>query len=96
MEILPEGKNFRLAQKEELPEILAFLEKYLPESLKVKKKKKTVNGGLIVFKAKVSWYKQACPSLGGQKIRFLCLSYERKKILRGANQPPSQDSKCRH
>lgn len=41
MEILPEGKNFRLAQKEELPEILAFLEKYLPESLKFHQTVKT-------------------------------------------------------
>ncbi|KAL0269520.1 UNVERIFIED_CONTAM: hypothetical protein PYX00_007224 [Menopon gallinae] len=34
MELLSEGRNFRLAQKEELPKILNFLEKYLPESLK--------------------------------------------------------------
>jgi len=35
MEILPEGKNFRLAQQEELPEILALLEKHLPDAIKV-------------------------------------------------------------
>lgn len=35
MEVLPEGKNFRLVKEEELPEIIEVLEKYLPESLKV-------------------------------------------------------------
>nr|CAD7256402.1 unnamed protein product [Timema shepardi] len=34
MELVSEGKNFRLARKEELPEILEFLEKHLPDSLK--------------------------------------------------------------
>nr|CAD7452483.1 unnamed protein product [Timema tahoe] len=34
MELVSEGKNFRLARQEELPEILEFLEKHLPESLK--------------------------------------------------------------
>ncbi|GLV31757.1 uncharacterized protein CBL_07516 [Carabus blaptoides fortunei] len=34
MEVLPEGKNFRLVKEEELPEIIEVLEKYLPESLK--------------------------------------------------------------
>lgn len=36
MEVLPEGKNFRLAQEEELSEILDFLGNYLPESIKVR------------------------------------------------------------
>lgn len=35
MEIVLEGKNFRLLQEDELPAILDFLEKYLPDSLKV-------------------------------------------------------------
>nr|CAD7392519.1 unnamed protein product [Timema cristinae] len=35
MELVSEGKNFRLARKEELPEILEFLEKHLPDSLKL-------------------------------------------------------------
>lgn len=35
MEIIPEGKNFRLVQDNELPQILEVLEQYLPESLKV-------------------------------------------------------------
>lgn len=35
MEVLPEGKNFRLVHEEELPEILELLGKYLPDSLKV-------------------------------------------------------------
>ena len=36
MELVPEGRNFRLVREEELPQILNFLETYLPESLKVK------------------------------------------------------------
>lgn len=36
MEVLPEGKNFRLVNVEELPAICEVLEKYLPESLKVR------------------------------------------------------------
>lgn len=35
MEIIPEGKHFRLVHESELPEILVTLERYLPESLKV-------------------------------------------------------------
>lgn len=35
MEIIPEGKNFRLVQDHELPEIMAVLEQYMPEALKV-------------------------------------------------------------
>lgn len=35
MELVLEGKNFRLAQENELPEILDFLSEHLPESLKV-------------------------------------------------------------
>ncbi|XP_046658919.1 glycine N-acyltransferase-like protein 2 [Homalodisca vitripennis] len=34
MELLPEGKNFRLAQEDELPEILEFLSNFLPDALK--------------------------------------------------------------
>lgn len=36
MEIIPEGKNFRLVHDDELPSILDALEKYLPYSLKVR------------------------------------------------------------
>jgi hypothetical protein len=36
MELVPEGKNFRLAQEEELPELLDFLSEHLPDSLKVR------------------------------------------------------------
>lgn len=36
MEVLPEGKNFRLVKQDELPEILEFLSQYLPDSLKVR------------------------------------------------------------
>lgn len=35
MEIIPEGRHFRLVQESELPEILVYLERFLPESLKV-------------------------------------------------------------
>lgn len=35
MEIIPEGRHFRLVHESELPEILVTLERYLPESLKV-------------------------------------------------------------
>lgn len=35
MEIIPEGKNFRLVLEHELPEIMAVLEQYMPEALKV-------------------------------------------------------------
>lgn len=35
MEIIPEGKHFRLVKDSELPEILTYLERYLPEALKV-------------------------------------------------------------
>jgi hypothetical protein len=37
MEIIPEGRNFRLVNDDELPSILDVLEKHLPYSLKVKK-----------------------------------------------------------
>ena len=36
MEIIPEGKNFRLVHDDELPSILKVLEKHLPYSLKVR------------------------------------------------------------
>lgn len=36
MEIIPEGKNFRLVQDDELPSILKVLEKHLPYALKVR------------------------------------------------------------
>lgn len=36
MEIIPEGKNFRLVNDDELPRILETLEKYLPHSIKVR------------------------------------------------------------
>lgn len=35
MEIIPEGRHFRLLQDSELPDVLAYLEQYLPEALKV-------------------------------------------------------------
>lgn len=35
MELLPEGKNFRLVHEDEFPSILEFLEQFLPHSLKV-------------------------------------------------------------
>jgi len=38
MEIIPEGKHFRLVHESELPEILVTLERFLPESLKVRMK----------------------------------------------------------
>lgn len=37
MEIIPEGKIFRLVQDEELPSILKVLEKHLPYALKVRR-----------------------------------------------------------
>lgn len=40
MEIIPEGRNFRLVNDEELPNLLNVLEKHLPYSLKVIVKKK--------------------------------------------------------
>lgn len=36
MEIIPEGKIFRLVQDDELPSILEVLEKHLPYALKVR------------------------------------------------------------
>lgn len=36
MEIIPEGRHFRLVQDSELPQILEHLEQYLPEALKVR------------------------------------------------------------
>lgn len=36
MEVIQEGKNFRLVSVDELPEILNVLAKYLPSSLKVR------------------------------------------------------------
>ncbi|KAJ9596461.1 hypothetical protein L9F63_012500, partial [Diploptera punctata] len=41
MELVPEGKNFRLAQEDELPEILDFLSEHLPDSLKFHQTLKT-------------------------------------------------------
>ncbi|GLH09409.1 Uncharacterized protein GBIM_14486 [Gryllus bimaculatus] len=41
MEIVPEGKNFRLAQDDELPAILDFLSEYLPDALKFHQTLKT-------------------------------------------------------
>lgn len=35
MEIIPEGKNFRLLHDDELNDVLEELEKYIPEALKV-------------------------------------------------------------
>lgn len=35
MEIIPEGVNFRLVQDDELPAILEYLKRYLPEAIKV-------------------------------------------------------------
>lgn len=35
MEIVPEGKNFRLVTEEELPAVADILVQYMPESLKV-------------------------------------------------------------
>lgn len=35
MEIIPEGRNFRLLHDDELYDVLEVLEKYIPESLKV-------------------------------------------------------------
>lgn len=35
MEIIPEGKNFRLLQDNELPMLMELLEKHLPYALKV-------------------------------------------------------------
>lgn len=41
MEIVPEGKNFRLAQDDELPAILDFLSEHLPDALKFHQTLKT-------------------------------------------------------
>lgn len=35
MEIVPEGKNFRLVTEDELPAVADILVQYFPESLKV-------------------------------------------------------------
>lgn len=34
-EVLTEGKNFKLVNEDELPEIVEILEQYLPDSIKV-------------------------------------------------------------
>lgn len=39
MEIIPEGRRFRLVNDDELPSILKVLEKHLPYSLKVRLQK---------------------------------------------------------
>lgn len=36
-EVLSEGKNFKLVNEPELPEIIEFLEQYLPDSIKVRR-----------------------------------------------------------
>lgn len=36
MEIIPEGRHFRLVYESELPSILEVLKQYLPEALKVR------------------------------------------------------------
>ncbi|XP_044735282.1 glycine N-acyltransferase [Chrysoperla carnea] len=41
MELLPEGKNFRLVHEDEFPSILEFLEQFLPHSLKIHQTIKT-------------------------------------------------------
>lgn len=41
MELVPEGRNFRLVQEAELPEILEFLSKHLPAALKFHQALKT-------------------------------------------------------
>lgn len=45
MEIIPEGRHFRLLQDSELPDLLTYLEQYLPEALKVC----TNTSGLVHF-----------------------------------------------
>lgn len=59
MEIIPEGKNFRLVNDDELPRILETLEKYLPHSIKVRctdNKKKSCIIGHFKFHASLSPY----------------------------------------
>lgn len=34
-EVLSEGKNFRLLQESELPEVVEFMSQFLPHSIKV-------------------------------------------------------------
>lgn len=51
MEIIPEGKNFRLVQDNELPELLLVLEQYMPEAVKVRNLlKKTVQSLTVLEK----------------------------------------------
>jgi len=49
MEIIPEGKHFRLVHESELPEILVTLERFLPESLKVRMKNSNTTLVLFLF-----------------------------------------------
>lgn len=35
MEVVEKGRNFRLLEEDDLPQLLDFLTEYLPESLKV-------------------------------------------------------------
>lgn len=43
MEVLAEGNTFRLVEDSELENILQFLEKYLPESIKVRNIRNVIN-----------------------------------------------------
>lgn len=49
MEIVPEGKNFRLVTEDELPAIADILVQYMPESLKVRIRKVRNNNNLIYY-----------------------------------------------
>jgi len=60
MEIIPEGKHFRLVHESELPEILVTLERFLPESLKVRMK--NANTTLVFFFASLFPLKAVSPT----------------------------------
>ena len=49
MEIVPEGKNFRLVTEDELPAVADHLVQYMPESLKVNISYKIPNGKSAKF-----------------------------------------------
>lgn len=49
MEVISEGKNFRLVQEHELHDVMKVLEKHLPYALKVRKFKHTQKKNKFAF-----------------------------------------------
>lgn len=73
MEIIPEGKNFRLVQDNELPELLLVLEQYMPEAVKVRNLlKKTVQSLTVLEKTYISVYLKQEKINKKKKLHITC------------------------